>query len=147
MKPYENLIALATGTLFGLGLGIAKMIDPNKIQNFLDLGGTWDASLIFVLGGAVVTTLVTFRFILSQSQPRFATNFHLPVSTQIDRGLILGAAIFGVGWGLAGYCPGPGFAALAVGGWEPVVFLLSMVLGFVLHRWIAAEGKPALQSA
>jgi len=147
MKRHENFIALATGVLFGLGLGIAQMIDPNKIQNFLDVSGSWDASLMFVLGGAVVTTLVAFRYILRQSQPRFADTFHLPVPTQIDRKLILGAVIFGVGWGLAGYCPGPAFAALALGGWEPLVFLPAMALGFALHRWVAVEEKGAVMSA
>ena len=146
MKP-ENFIALATGILFGLGLGIAKMIDPNKIQNFLDVSGTWDASLMFVLGSAVGTTLVAFRFILQHSQPRFAASFHLPLSTQIDRKLIVGSAVFGVGWGLAGYCPGPAFAALALGGWEPLVFLPAMALGFTLHRWFAVEEKAAVADA
>lgn len=147
MRPRESLSALAAGILFGLGLGVAEMIDPNKIQNFLDVNGTWDASLMFVLGGAAVTTFIAFRSILRLNRPRFAATFQLPFLRHIDRNLILGAVIFGVGWGLAGYCPGPGFAALALGGGEPVIFLAAMALGFALHRWYVIGGKTAASSA
>jgi uncharacterized protein len=144
MIVQRNLAALLTGLIFGIGLATAQMIDPNKILNFLDLAGTWDASLLFVLGGAVVTSFFAFRFILKQQSPVFATKFSLPVTTNIDRSLLLGAALFGVGWGLAGYCPGPGFAALTIGSWEPIVFVATMIIGFLLHRiWAgyAAGGK------
>lgn len=146
MRPLENFVALATGMLFGFGLGIAQMIDPVKIQNFLDFAGTWDASLMFVLAGAVVTTWVTFRYILSQSRPLLAQSFALSALTQIDRKLLLGSAIFGVGWGLAGYCPGPGFAALALNGLEPLLFVPAMALGFALQHWFSFDRKTAATS-
>ncbi len=139
MNTQRNMAALITGTIFGLGLGVAQMIDPNKIRNFLDSAGTWDASLLFVLGAAVVTSFFAFRFILKQKSPRFAEVFSLPMKSGVDRSLILGAVLFGIGWGMAGYCPGPGFAALAIGSWEPVVFVATMLAGFALHRAFAAN--------
>jgi uncharacterized protein len=134
MIAQRNIAALATGVLFGLGLGVAQMIDPNKIINFLDIAGAWDASLMLVLGAAVTTTFIAFRVILRQPAPRFGERFLLPKNQLLDARLLIGAALFGIGWGLAGYCPGPGFAALAIGTWEPVVFIGAMLAGFVLHR-------------
>lgn len=134
MIAQRNIAALLTGTLFGVGLGVAQMIDPNKILNFLDIAGTWDASLMFVLGAALVTSICAFKIILKQKAPRFADVFAVPTQNNIDRSLLFGATLFGVGWGVAGYCPGPGFAALALGGWEPIIFVLTMIVGFALHR-------------
>ena len=136
MKSKQNIVALITGIVFGIGLGIAQMIDPNKIQNFLDLAGTWDASLMLVLGAALAISFFAVRAILKQKSPRFATRFSLPTKPNVDRSLLIGATLFGIGWGMAGYCPGPGFAALALGSWEPVIFLLTMTAGFILHRII-----------
>ena len=136
MKSKQNIVALMTGIVFGIGLGIAQMIDPNKIQNFLDLAGTWDASLMLVLGAALAISFFAVRAILKQKSPRFATRFSLPTKPNVDRSLLIGATLFGIGWGMAGYCPGPGFAALALGSWEPVIFLLTMTAGFILHRII-----------
>ncbi len=134
MIAQRNIAALLTGTLFGVGLGVAQMIDSNKILNFLDIAGTWDASLMFVLGAALVTSIFAFKIILKQKAPRFADVFAVPTQNNIDRSLLFGATLFGVGWGVAGYCPGPGFAALALGGWEPIIFVLTMIVGFALHR-------------
>lgn len=135
MNTSRNVVALLTGTLFGIGLGVAQMIDPNKIQNFLDIAGTWDASLMFVLGAALATSFFAFKIILKQKAPRFADVFSVPTQKNIDRSLVIGATMFGVGWGIAGYCPGPGFAALALGSWEPIIFVLTMMIGFALHRF------------
>ncbi len=134
MIAQRNIAALLTGTLFGVGLGVAQMIDPNKILNFLDIAGTWDASLMFVLGAALVTSIFAFKIILKQKAPHFADVFAVPTQKNIDRSLLFGATLFGVGWGVAGYCPGPGFAALALGSWEPIIFVLTMIVGFALHR-------------
>jgi uncharacterized protein len=135
MTTQRNIAALLTGALFGIGLGVAQMIDPNKIRNFLDIAGTWDASLMLVLGAALITSFVAFKVILKQNAPRFADVFSVPTQKNIDGSLLLGAAMFGVGWGIAGYCPGPSFAALALGSWEPIIFVLTMMVGFSLHRF------------
>ncbi len=136
MNTQRNIVALLTGTLFGIGLGVAQMIDPDKILNFLDIAGTWDASLMLVLAAALLTSFFAFQVTLKQKAPRFADVFVVPTQKNIDRSLLLGATLFGVGWGVAGYCPGPGFAALALGSWEPIIFVLTMTVGFALHRLI-----------
>ena len=136
MTSKQNIAALLTGVLFGIGLAVAQLIDPNKIQNFLDIAGTWDASLMLVLGAALGVSFFAVRTILKQQSPRFAARFSLPSKPNVDRSLLIGAALFGIGWGMAGYCPGPGFAALALSSWEPVIFLLTMTVGFILHRFI-----------
>lgn len=90
----------------------------------------------------MVTSFFAFRFILKQQSPVFAAQFALPVTTKFDGSLLFGATLFGVGWGLAGYCPGPGFAALTIGSWEPIVFVATMLIGFLLHRiWARVEGQ------
>ena len=110
----KNIAALIAGLLFGLGLAISQMTNPAKVLNFLDITGTWDPTLAFVMGGAVLVTLISFRFILKQDRPLFEGQFHLPTRSDIDGRLLGGAALFGIGWGLAGYCPGPGIAALVM---------------------------------
>src|SRR5262245_65236339 len=104
MRPLASLL---TGIVFGLGLVISGLANPAKVLNFLDVAGTWDPSLAFVMGGAVATTWLGYRLVLARPKPVCDTRFHLPTSTAIDRRLLAGAAVFGVGWGLAGYCPGP----------------------------------------
>lgn len=143
MNTQRYIAALLTGTLFGLGLATAQMIDPNKIRNFLDITGTWDASVLFVLGAALTISFIAVRLILKQSTPRFADVFSLPTQNGIDRPLLTGAALFGVGWGIAGYCPGPGFAALALGSWEPIIFVVAMMSGFVMHRVVIGRRRSS----
>ena len=143
MSARRAVVALVSGTVFGLGLSVAQMTDPRKVLNFLDITGTWDPSLLFVLGGAVALTAVAFRFVLKRPAPLFDRRFQLPLKTAPDRRLIAGSAIFGVGWGLAGYCPGPAFAALAVGGNHEVLWLLpALLVGAALQRWQAAATAP-----
>jgi len=125
----KNIAALIAGLLFGLGLAISQMTNPAKVLNFLDITGTWDPTLAFVMGGAVLVTLISFRFILKQDRPLFEGQFHLPTRSDIDSRLLGGAALFGIGWGLAGYCPGPGVAALAMGLWEPALFVVGLLVG------------------
>jgi uncharacterized protein len=140
------IAALASGLLFGLGLAMSGMTDPVRVLGFLDVSGAFDPSLLFVLGGAVVTTAVTFRFVLRQSRPLFDVRFRLSTSTTIDRPLLVGAAVFGVGWGLAGYCPGPALAGLGVLSREALWFVPSMLLGMALHRaWSAVRASPAAE--
>ena len=111
----QNFLALLSGLLFGLGLSLSQMIDRDRVLGFLDVLGNWDSTLLFVLGGAVGVTMIAFRFVLRLSQPIFGEKFYLPTRKDIDRSLILGAAIFGIGWGISGYCPGPGITALTLG--------------------------------
>lgn len=132
MKAYAS--ALLAGLVFGLGLWLSGMANPRKVLDFLDLSGRWDPSLLFVLGGAVIATLVGFRWVLKRRGPLFAANFDLPRQTTIDAPLVVGAALFGVGWGIAGYCPGPGITALASASSEALVFVAAIVAGGLLHR-------------
>lgn len=128
-----ELVALVAGLLFGLGLSLSQMIDRNRVLGFLDITGNWDSTLLFVLGGAVGVTVIAFRFVLRLSHPIWGDKFYLPTKKEIDRPLILGSAIFGIGWGISGYCPGPGLTALAIGGINPIIFLLALVLGSFLY--------------
>ena len=132
MQPLVSLIA---GLVFGLSLAIAEMTNPLKVLAFLDLAGDWDPSLAFVMGGAVAVTAVAFRFILRRPVPFYGERFHLPTLTQIDRKLLTGAALFGIGWGLAGYCPGPALATMLLGNSEVWLFVPSMLVGGALQRW------------
>lgn len=131
----KNLVSLIAGILFGFGLALSQMTDPAKVIGFLDFSGFWDPTLALVLAGAVLVTLVSFRFILRRARPVFAAQFHLPTRRDIDARLIGGAAIFGVGWGLAGLCPGPGVAAIAQGAWQSLVFVAGLALGMLGFRY------------
>lgn len=131
----QPLVSLFAGSVFGLGLAIAEMTNPLKVLAFLDLAGDWDPSLAFVMGGAVAVTALAFRFILKRPVPFFGNRFHLPTLTRIDRRLLTGAALFGIGWGLAGYCPGPALATVLSGNSETWLFVPAMLVGGALQRW------------
>jgi uncharacterized membrane protein YedE/YeeE len=136
-----HLIAVISGVLFGLGLAISQMVNPDKVLAFLDIFGTWDPSLLLVIGSATGFTMISFRWVLKLKQPLFADTFRLPTKTDIDRKLIIGAALFGIGWGLAGYCPGPGIAALTLGNLEPVVFVVCLIIGSSVARLLSNKNK------
>jgi hypothetical protein len=133
------------GLIFGLGLLVSGMSNPAKVLNFLDLGGipagTWDASLAFVMAGAVAVTFVGYRYILRLQQPLLGDRFHVPTRGDLD--LRIGPAIFGVGWGLAGFCPGPALTALGFGSASAFTFVAAMSAGMVLARWIARQPSLA----
>ncbi|MFZ2298933.1 MAG: YeeE/YedE family protein [Burkholderiales bacterium RIFCSPLOWO2_12_FULL_64_99] len=131
----QPLVSLVAGVVFGLGLAVAEMTNPLKVLDFLDLAGNWDPSLAFVMGGAVMVTLVAFRFVLRRPVPLYGDRFHLPTLTQLDRKLLGGAALFGIGWGLAGYCPGPALATILSGNSETWLFVPAMLVGGALQRW------------
>lgn len=133
-----KVFAFLAGFLLSFGIAYAEMINPNKILAFLDVAGNWDPTLLFVLGGAVGVTLVTFRFVLKLHKPVLNPKFMLPTLTKADRPLIIGQAMFGVGWGLIGYCPGPVFSSLALGYSEPFIVMLAMVAGAFLFKWVNA---------
>lgn len=140
MKAAMNVAsALIAGLLFGAGLAVSGMTNPAKILAFLDVAaiahGGWDGTLLFVMGGALAVTFVGYRYVLSRPQPIFDSLFHLPNARNIDLHLVLGAAMFGLGWGLVGYCPGPAIAALAWSGAQPALFVVSMAAGF----WIGGK--------
>ena len=126
--------ALGAGLLFGLGLIVSGMINPSKVIGFLDIAGNWDPSLIFVMGGGVTVTLCTFWLVLRRDRPLFAKHFFLPSKADIDTRLISGAALFGIGWGIAGLCPGPAMTGLVTLDPTVVLFVGSMIIGMVLQH-------------
>jgi uncharacterized protein len=132
-----GLSAALAGVVFGVGLALAQMVDPRKVLGFLDIAGAWDASLLFVLGGAVLVAAAGFRLVLKRSAPQFGDRFHISSWTAVDRPLLVGSALFGIGWGLAGYCPGPAIASLGFGNPEALWFVPAMVAGAGLQRWQA----------
>lgn len=135
-----NLWAYLSGLVFGVGLILAGMVDPSKVIGFLDLfGGAWDPSLAFVMAGAIGVHFVLFRVITKRASPIFDAKFQIPTRTDLDPKLIGGAAIFGVGWGLAGFCPGPGVTNLGAGSIAALVFVVTMVLGMWVQHQTAAS--------
>jgi uncharacterized membrane protein YedE/YeeE len=135
--------AVLTGLVFGTGISISGMIDPAKVLNFFDVAGTWDPSLAFVMGGALLVTFFGYRLAWRRKAPLFGRRFDVPASTIIDRQLVGGSALFGIGWGLAGFCPGAAIPALGTGRWEVALFLVAVVVGFFLRRLVA----PVTESA
>lgn len=117
------------GLIFGIGLVVSGMSNPAKVLNFLDLAGTWDPSLAFVMAGAVLVTFLGYRLVQVRAHPVFADRFHMPVSRGIDAPLLAGAACFGLGWGLGGFCPGPAVTALPLMAEGTLIFLPCMLLG------------------
>jgi uncharacterized protein len=143
------LVQFVIGLLFGTGLVVAGMADPAKVLNFLDIaaiGTTWDPSLAFVMGGAVLVTLIGYPLVRRRERPLMAEVFHA-LPTRLDTQLVTGAAVFGIGWGLAGFCPGPAFTALGVAGGGGasfglvVPFVLAMLVGVGAARWLGERGS------
>jgi uncharacterized membrane protein YedE/YeeE len=146
------LMALIAGLLFGAGLTLSQMVDPAKVQDFLDFAGiadgSWDPSLAFVMAGGLAVTALGYRLALRRAAPIMAPQFSLPTRKDIDARLIAGAAIFGVGWGLAGYCPGPAVASLAFGNAEALVFVVAMLIGMGLFQLVVRpSAAPTVQAA
>jgi len=135
---------LLSGLVFGLGLGVSQMVDPRKVLGFLDIAGAWDASLMLVMGGALLVAAVGFRVVLRRPAPWFGDRFHLSAARTVDAPLLGGAVLFGIGWGLAGYCPGPAIASLGFGNAEALWFLPAMAAGAGLQRWQARRSGAAL---
>ena len=135
----QDFLALIAGIVFGAGLGLSQMIDRQRVLGFLDLTGTWDPTLLFVLAGAVAFTVIAFRFVLGRKTPLLGNKFYVPSRNDVDSRLVLGAALFGVGWGLSGYCPGPGITALVLGSWNPVLFVLALIAGMFAFNYCEAR--------
>jgi len=130
--------SLAAGFLFGLGLWVSGMANPKKVLGFLDITGDWDASLMLVMAGAVAVTLICFRIVLKRTKPLIENKFEMPTRKDIDIPLVAGAAIFGLGWGTAGYCPGPALTALSTLSTDAIVFVVAMIAGGLLQRLLLA---------
>jgi len=128
------LIPLLCGTLFGAGLAMSGMTNTRVVLGFLDIAGAWNPALAFVMGGALLVTIPAFRVVLGQLTPLADEQFHLPTKQSLDAKLLGGAAIFGIGWGLYGYCPGPAIAALSGFNLEPLIFVLAMAAGVVAEK-------------
>ena len=131
--------ALGCGFIVGLGLAISGMMNPARIIGFLDVAGSWDPTLAFVMGGALLVAVPAYRLILGRGHPVLAGGFSLPTNTRLDTPLILGSALFGVGWGLVGFCPGPAVAAVVTGLPAVLGFMASMLAGMALHTWLSGE--------
>lgn len=141
------LAALLAGLLFGVGLILSGMSDPSKVLGFLDLAGSWDPSLAFVMGGAVLVGALAFRLAGKRPQSLLGDDMHLPTATQIDRRLVLGGLTFGIGWGLAGYCPGPALASIATYGMKPLLFVIAMLAGMVLFELLERRKAKAFSAS
>lgn len=128
------VFSLLAGLLFGLGLIVSGLANPQKVLAFLDVTRVWDPSLALVMGGAIGVSFVAFRMAQRRHRPRYGEKMVLPVATQIDKRLIGGAALFGIGWGLAGICPGPGLVLLGAGAVKGLVFVLAMVAGMLIYQ-------------
>jgi len=140
-RNLQPLAGLMAGFVLGAGLFISGMTDPGKVLGFLDFSGQWNPALIGVLGGAVMVSLLGFQYARHLKKPWLDSQFHAPTSKKIDQPLIVGALLFGLGWGLVGYCPGPALAGLALGNPEAPIFTLAMLLGGVLQSIWANRGN------
>lgn len=138
-----SLAALLSGLIFGLGLILSGMANPEKVLGFLDLAGLWDPSLAFVMGGAILVGLVAFTIARKRTLSFLGFDMKLPASTHIDSRLVVGSLMFGIGWGIAGFCPGPGLVALGAGELKAVVFVSSMVAGMGIYGWIERKRSAA----
>jgi uncharacterized protein len=137
------LVQFLIGLLFGSGLVVAGMSDPAKVQNFLDLAaipsGGWDPSLAFVMGAGTLVTYLGYTLVLKRKQPIFDTQFHMPKAKHIDAPIVVGPALFGIGWGLGGFCPGPAFTAVGTGSSQAIIFIVAMLVGMIAARQLALK--------
>ena len=132
----SKIISFISGIIFSVGLSLSNMINPEKVLGFLDLFGQWDPSLIFVMMGAIIVSAPVFFLLKHRNKPLFTDSFVIPTLKSIDKNLIIGSGIFGVGWGMVGFCPGPAIASLALANKYSVFFVLSMLGGFFLARLV-----------
>lgn len=140
-------ILLLIGIIFGTGISMSGMANPAKVINFFDIAGSWDPSLAFVMGGALVVTLIGYRFVLGRSAPIFDGAFHLPTARDIDLRLVGGSALFGVGWGIAGFCPGGALPALGTGVPDVFIFTAALIGGILLAKFLQSRGGAAPATA
>lgn len=134
------------GLIFGVGISISGMANPAKVLNFFDVAGTWDPSLAFVMGGALAVTFLGYRFVLKRPEPFLADAFHLPMRRELDLRLIGGSAVFGVGWGIAGFCPGGALPALGTGRADVFIFVAALLAGILIANLMQAKIFDRLQA-
>ena len=132
----KNIIGLLAGLLFGIGLLISGMTDPTKVQGFLDVFGAWDISLALVMSGGLIVAIVGVQLAKRQQSSWIGTLIELPSKTTINKKLLIGAMLFGIGWGLVGICPGPGIVLLGTGQWQAYVFIPAMIVGMLVYQWL-----------
>ena len=132
----KNIIGLLAGLLFGFGLLISGMTDPVKVQGFLDVFGAWDISLALVMGGGLMVAIVGVQLAKRQQTSWIGSLIEMPSKTVINKQLIIGAMLFGIGWGLVGICPGPGIVLLGTGQWQAYVFIPAMIVGMLVYQWL-----------
>jgi uncharacterized membrane protein YedE/YeeE len=132
------IASLVTGTLFGAGLALSDMINPARVLAFLDLTGDWDPSLAFVMGGAIIPMVIAYAISRRMRTPLFDKSFFIPENRVLESRLLIGAALFGIGWGLVGFCPGPAISGLVMGAWQPWLFVTAMLGGMWLHRVVTS---------
>jgi uncharacterized protein len=132
------IASLVTGTLFGAGLALSDMINPARVLAFLDLTGDWDPSLAFVMGGAIIPMVIAYAISRRMRTPLFDKSFFIPENRVLESRLLIGAALFGIGWGLVGFCPGPAISGLVMGAWQPWLFVSAMLGGMWLHRVVTS---------
>ncbi|MEN8625254.1 DUF6691 family protein [Psychrobacter proteolyticus] len=132
----KNIIGLLAGLLFGLGLLVSGMTDPVKVQGFLDVFGAWDISLALVMGGGLIVAFFGVRLAKRQQISWIGTSIDMPSKTVINKKLLIGAMLFGIGWGLVGICPGPGIVLLGTGQWQAYVFIPAMIIGMLVYQWL-----------
>ena len=137
----NSLASFAVGFIFAIGLGISGMTQPQKVVGFLDLFGNWDPSLIFVMVGAILVHFVTYRIVRKRESPLLSTQWHVPTKKEITPALVTGSLLFGVGWGLGGFCPGPAVTSLASFELKPLVFVISMLIGMLLFKKVDQKLK------
>ena len=136
---------LIVGIIFGAGLALSDMVNPARVQAFLDVAGAWDPTLMFVMGAALVPSAVAYLIRRRLTRPLLGERFSIPESRTLDRPLLLGAAMFGVGWGLVGFCPGPALAGLVLGAWQPWLFVMAMLAGMAIHHLYTAPRSAVLK--
>ena len=141
----DKLMAMLAGLLFGAGLTLSGMVNPMKVQNFMDIFGRWDPTLLLVMAAALAVTYAGYQLVLKAPRPRFALAFIIPSLQGIDERLIGGAVVFGLGWGLTGFCPGPAIASLVFGYWPSVLFVVAMAAGMAIarHLFLATDESPS----
>lgn len=139
---FHRIVEFAIGLLFGLGLIVSGMADPGKVIGFLDVAGAWDPSLMLVMGGAVLVGLAAFAVARKRTTTFLGGAMRLPTNQDIDGPLVLGSLVFGAGWGLSGFCPGPALVSLAAGQPKALVFVVAMLAGIVLHQFVAMPAGP-----
>ena len=142
-----NVFAFLAGLVFGLGLIVSGMANPAKVVGFLDVAGSWDPSLAFVMAGAVSVGVIAFAAARRRTVSVLGSEMKLPTTDRIDRRLLAGSAVFGVGWGMAGFCPGPGLVALGMGEGKAVVFVVAMLLGMGVFELFERRSEAGLQRA